>query len=351
MKGKFLRKIISLCLISSTVICAAPEKASAAWISNYNGGWAYNDGYYLVTGWKYIDGVWYYFDYTGKMQTGWINDFGKYYYLDGNGAMQTGVIQIEGKVYLFSQSGELVQGMAVVDGKEYNFADNGACVGLDVPTPKKAFDYYGIETTPFVPNQIMNTNAEISNKLPWDGNEAKVQYKVTYKDDDGEILSVRKINADDKITLYKPLKDGYRFIEWNTKIDGEGKSYDADEKLKLTENITLYAQWDEKIDNDLVEEEKNEVTSIKIKVAGVKDDETARVDFTLNKKIQLSAIVLPGNATNRKVNWSVKSSTDDEKAIIASNGILTLKAPGTITVVATAQDGSGIVGKRQIIIQ
>lgn len=351
MKHKLLNKLTALCLVSSTVILAAPDKASAAWINSYNGGWAYSEGNYLVTGWKYINGNWYYFDSIGRMQTGWINDAGKYYYLDGNGAMQTGVIQIEGKIYLFSQSGDMVKGMAIVNRTEYNFADNGACIGTNMPAPKKAFDYYGIETTPFVPNQIINTNSQISNEIPWDGSEIKVEYRVTYKDDDGELLSVRRINADDKITLYKPSKDGYRFVEWNTKKDGEGKSYDADEKIKLTDNITLYAQWEEKNDDNIVEEDKIEVTGIRIKVAGVNDDETAKIDYVLNKKVQMSAIITPGNASNRKVTWSVKSSTDDEKASIATNGMLTIKAPGTITVIATATDGSGIVGKRQILIQ
>lgn len=352
MKYKVINKLIALSLISSTVILAAPNKASAAWINNYYGGWAYSDGYYLVTGWKYINGTWYLFDNMGKMQTGWVNDGGKIYYLDENGAMQTGVIQIEGKVYLFSESGDMLQGMAVINGSEYNFADNGACIGTNLPMPQKAFDYYGIATTPFISSQIIDTNAQISNELPWDGNEITKEYRVTYKDDDGDVLSVRKVKADDKITLYEPSKAGYSFVEWNTKKNGNGESYEAEEKLKITEDITLYAQWDE----DQIKEEETdkvqEVTSIKIKIAGVKEDTgTAVVEYKANKKVQISAIITPSDATNRKVTWSVKSSNDDVKATIASNGMLTIKAPGTVTVTATAADGSGTIAKRDIVIQ
>ncbi|WP_298738887.1 InlB B-repeat-containing protein, partial [uncultured Treponema sp.] len=38
--------------------------------------------------------------------------------------------------------------------------------------------------------------------------------------------------------------DGYDFTSWNTAADGSGTSYKAGEKLTLTADITLYAQWE-----------------------------------------------------------------------------------------------------------
>lgn len=35
----------------------------------------------------------------------------------------------------------------------------------------------------------------------------------------------------------------YTFTGWNTKANGKGKSYKNKAKIKLTKNITLYAQW------------------------------------------------------------------------------------------------------------
>lgn len=349
MKRKFLNKLAAFSLISSTLIAAVPEKASAAWINNYYGGWAYNDGYQLATGWKWINGIWYYFDSMGRMQTGWLNDGGKMYYLDSSGAMQTGVIQIEGKVYLFSESGDMQVGFAVVDGKQYNFADNGACIGTDMPTPKRAFDYYGIDTMPLIPSQIMNPNSEISSEIPYDGSEPVVEYKITYKDDDGTILSVRRINADDKIRLYEPSKSGYKFIEWNTDEDGDGKSYYADDKITLTKNMTLYAQWDEIEDKAEDDEEDVEVTAISIKVAGKNDPGTTTI--SVGQKYQLSAVVTPSNATNRKVKWAVKTTSTGGQATISSNGMITPTSPGYITVTATALDGSGVSAEKKILIE
>ena len=39
-------------------------------------------------------------------------------------------------------------------------------------------------------------------------------------------------------------RDGYDFIGWNTKADGTGTMYENGATITVTENITLYAQWD-----------------------------------------------------------------------------------------------------------
>lgn len=248
MKHKLLNKLIAACMISVTLCAAAPTGASAAWVDNYYGGWAYSTGYGLLAGWNKIDNVWYYFDSYGRMQTGWVPDGGKWYYLNASGAMQTGVIQVEGKTYLFSEHGDMQTGPAVIGGKFYNFADNGMCIGNDIPTPAKAYDYYGLSTIPYLPNQIMNSNTTMSNEIPTESGTT-VEYKVVYKDDDGDTLSTRRIEENKKITLYTPVKDGYDFVEWNTKKNGNGTSYDAEEVVKVTKDMTLYAQWDE-VDED-----------------------------------------------------------------------------------------------------
>ncbi|MBO4574514.1 MAG: InlB B-repeat-containing protein [Bacteroidales bacterium] len=39
-------------------------------------------------------------------------------------------------------------------------------------------------------------------------------------------------------------RTGYYFIAWDTKDDGTGTTYDGGDKFNITEDITLYAQWD-----------------------------------------------------------------------------------------------------------
>lgn len=61
---------------------------------------------------------------------------------------------------------------------------------------------------------------------------------------------------------------------------------------------------------------------------------------------QFTASVLPTNANNKNITWSVSSAI----ATISSDGLLTPKLNGTVTVIATATDGSGKVGQLQITI-
>ncbi|MGO4548234.1 InlB B-repeat-containing protein [Paenibacillus sp. 2TAB23] len=64
--------------------------------------------------------------------------------------------------------------------------------------------------------------------------------------------------------------------------------------------------------------------------------------------LQLTAEVLPEDATNKAVTWSAQNGTGS--ATINESGLLTAVSDGTVTVTATAADGSGIVGTRSIAI-
>ena len=55
-------------------------------------------------------------------------------------------------------------------------------------------------------------------------------------------------------------------------------------------------------------------------------------------KVQLSATILPSNATNKTLTWS---STDESIAIVDNNGLVTALSTGTCFIKATANDGSG----------
>lgn len=69
---------------------------------------------------------------------------------------------------------------------------------------------------------------------------------------------------------------------------------------------------------------------------------------TDNGTLQLSALVVPANATDKAVVWSIVSGT--ESAIVSSSGIITAIDNGTITVMAMAHDGSGVYGTLAISI-
>jgi uncharacterized protein YjdB len=63
---------------------------------------------------------------------------------------------------------------------------------------------------------------------------------------------------------------------------------------------------------------------------------------------QMIAVVSPSNATNKTVTWS--SSNTSVATINSSTGLLTAMNPGSVTVTATATDGSGVTGTEQITV-
>jgi len=65
-------------------------------------------------------------------------------------------------------------------------------------------------------------------------------------------------------------------------------------------------------------------------------------DVKVNGNLQMNALVTPDNATNKTVTWSVKNGTGS--ATINSSGLLSATKSGTVTVIATAKDGSRIAG-------
>ncbi|MEA4847496.1 MAG: S-layer homology domain-containing protein [Clostridiaceae bacterium] len=81
-----------------------------------------------------------------------------------------------------------------------------------------------------------------------------------------------------------------------------------------------------------------------ITVTGVGGATSVEVGGTL----QMLAAVSPGNATNQDVDWSIEGGSGS--AAISTSGLLTANATGTVTVRATAQDGSGEYDDKVITI-
>ena len=102
-----------------------------------------------------------------------------------------------------------------------------------------------------------------------------------------------------------------------------------------------------------------DVTATAVDGSGVKATRTFNVqilvktisvigtDITDGKTQQLSVEVLPENATNKTVTWSV---SDTDIASIDQSGLLAPGKNGTVEVMATANDGSGVFGTLTINI-
>ncbi len=76
-------------------------------------------------------------------------------------------------------------------------------------------------------------------------------YQVTYHANANKVANLpedtNEYEVGDMVTILggnKVKREGYEFIGWNTKMDGNGQSYDAGLKFNMPEeNIELYAQW------------------------------------------------------------------------------------------------------------
>ena len=91
--------------------------------------------------------------------------------------------------------------------------------------------------------------------------------------------------------------------------------------------------------------QNNEIlVTFKLDVVGIEEIILSPSQATLIKEqqLQLTATVLPSNATNPALLWS---SSDLEVATVNQSGLVTAVYPGTATIRATAQDGSGCFGE------
>lgn len=339
MKHNFLKKLIATSVITSSIFSICPTTALAAGV-NYAGVGQTNGQ------WSKQGENWYYY-VGGELQKGWIYDRTGWYYADKNGVMQTGVVQIGGNIYLLADSGVMQTGMVVINGKAYTAGADGVFYGDDLPVPTKSFDWYGTNDNIKHPSQVINSSENDSSSTnpatAYDPLAPKEKFQITFKDDDGEELKIKNVVDGQNISLYKPTKKGYKFVEWNTKKNGNGDSYDYDEDIKISKNITLYAMWEEA---EVTDDDSEESGVVKVEdITITSEDDKITTD---NGILKLSAKVLPVDATNDDVEWSVENKTG--KATINSNGVLTAEANGTVLVKATAEDGSGVYDSMLITI-
>ncbi len=117
----------------------------------------------------------------------------------------------------------------------------------------------------------------------------------------------------------------------------------ADATVTLIATLTKGKVTDTKIFTVIVRSMKIEV--IPVETIHVSGNDTIT---TKGGTLQLTAEVLPADATNKTIIWSARNGTGS--ATIDESGLLTAVSDGTVTVTATAADGSGIVGTKSIAI-
>lgn len=139
-------------------------------------------------------------------------------------------------------------------------------------------------------------------------------------------------------------------IEWSVDNVGGSASIDASGlltaisdglvtvKARATDGSGIYGALDITISGQIVH-----VTEIKV----IGEGGSTTMNY-INKSLQLNAMILPGNATDKSVLWSVASGAG--VAAITPDGVVTAIQTGSVTVMATANDGSGVSGTLDLSI-
>lgn len=94
-------------------------------------GWKYYASNQAVSGWKQVDGKWFFFNAEGVMQKWWVKDGNTWYYLNGNGEMQTGWLQDGGKWYYLENSGAMKASQWFTVGGKWYYVDGSGALAVN----------------------------------------------------------------------------------------------------------------------------------------------------------------------------------------------------------------------------
>ncbi|MGI5893926.1 MAG: pectate lyase-like adhesive domain-containing protein [Candidatus Merdivicinus sp.] len=122
---KMMKRVLASTLAATIAMTATSMIASAAWEKSASGTWSWTENGQKATGWRLINGKWYFMDQNGDMATGWKLINGKWYFLKETGDMVTGWKLINGKWYFLNENGDMATGWKMVNGKWYFLNENG----------------------------------------------------------------------------------------------------------------------------------------------------------------------------------------------------------------------------------
>ena len=159
--------------------------------------------------------------------------------------------------------------------------------------------------------KTLNVKVKISNK--------KISKAFTVKSSNKKVVKAVKTGSKIKLTA---LKDGKSTITVTSK---------ADKNKKCTLKVTV-------------------VTPVKptpdVAVTGISLNKTSATAYA-GTKVNLTATIAPSTASNKNVVWE---SSNNNFATV-SNGVVTLKAAGTVTITAKSAANAGIMAKCTITIK
>lgn len=108
--------------------------------------------------------------------------------------------------------------------------------------------------TAYTTTAIINRNEDLKVYAIWKAENPAVKYTLSYNGN-GNTSGIEPIDSKEYLENEEAIimdkesleKVNATFLGWNIKADGSGKTYDANDKIAITEDTTLYAMWSKDI--------------------------------------------------------------------------------------------------------
>ncbi len=147
---------------------------------------------------------------------------------------------------------------SVKDDKEY---EPGASVTVKSNSfTRSGYNFLNFNTkangtgTSYNPGDTLTINSNIELYAQWEQSTV-ITYSLNYNANGGEGSMVdpgSPYAAGSLVTVLGNVftKSGHNFVNFNTKANGSGTSYNAGSKFTINSNVTLYAQWEEESEDE-----------------------------------------------------------------------------------------------------
>ena len=165
------------------------------------------------------------------------------------------------------------------------------------------------------------------------------------------ISGAKDINVGDSLQLtaaVKPDNATNKGVTWSISSGSSYATISDSGKLTATAAGTVKVKAAAKDGSGVSAEVTVKITAKTVSVTSVTLS-ASKTTIYVGDTLQLTAAVKPDNATNKNVTWSVSSGS--ARGSVDASGKLTAKAAGSVTVKATAKDGSGKSGTITITIK